>query len=90
MKDVVRANLLASEHPQAAGRVLNICTGRATSILDLLGVLYSLLPTAPEPAFDAKRPGDIRESVGDPSRAEKVLGFKAEFSLAEGLKETLR
>ena len=38
--DVVRANLIASEHPWAPGKILNICTGESTCILDLLDVLY--------------------------------------------------
>jgi nucleoside-diphosphate-sugar epimerase len=88
--DVVRANLLASEHPAAAGAIFNVCTGAATSILDLLGAMYSFLPGAPKPIFEAKRPGDIWASVGDPSKAQSVLGFRAESSLAEGLKEMLQ
>ncbi|MFN2121244.1 MAG: NAD-dependent epimerase/dehydratase family protein [Anaerolineales bacterium] len=88
--DVVRANLLAAEHPDAAGTVFNVCTGAATSILDLLDALYSLLPAAPKPAFEAKRAGDIWASIGNPSKAEAVLGFRAETSLVEGLKETLQ
>jgi UDP-glucose 4-epimerase len=88
--DVVRANLLVAEHPGAAGEVFNVCTGAPTSILDVLAVLSSLLPAAPKPVFEAKRPGDIWASVGDPSKAEAVLGFRAESSLTEGLKETLQ
>jgi nucleoside-diphosphate-sugar epimerase len=81
---------LASEHPHAPGDVFNICTGAAVRILDLLGELYSLLPNAPKPVFEEKRPGDIWASVGDPSRAAAVIGYQAEYSLAEGLKETLQ
>jgi nucleoside-diphosphate-sugar epimerase len=88
--DVVRANLIASEHPAAPGKSFNVCTGRATSILDLLGVLYSLFPGAPQPVFEAQRPGDILASVGDPSRAKAELGFEAACSLADGLRETLQ
>lgn len=86
--DVVRANLIAAEHPAAAGHVFNICTGRPTRLLDLLAILYPLFPHAPQPIFAAPRPGDIYHSVGDPAKAERLLGFKAETSLAEGLKET--
>ena len=86
----MRANLLAAEHSDAAGAIFNVCTGAPTSILDLLEVLYSLLPGAPKPVFETKRAGDIRASVGDPSMAEALLGFRAESSLAEGLRETLK
>jgi UDP-glucose 4-epimerase len=87
--DVVRANLIASEHPNAAGKVFNVCTGLETRLLDLLDVMYELFPGAPEPEFDAARAGDIYRSVGSPRKAADVMGFRAEVSLVEGLKETI-
>jgi len=87
--DVVRANLIASEHPNAAGEVFNICTGVETRILDLLAVMYELLPNAPEPEFAAPRAGDIYRSMGSPQKAAQVMGFQAQVSLVDGLKETI-
>lgn len=87
--DVVRANLIASEHPNAAGKVFNICTGVETRILDLLDVMYELLPNAPEPEFAAPRAGDIYRSMGSPQKAAQVMGFQAQVSLVDGLKETI-
>ncbi len=87
--DVVRANLLAAEHPSAAGQALNICSGHETRILDLVEILLDLVPGARPPVFDAPRPGDIYRSAGSPAKAEAVIGFKAQTPLAEGLKETL-
>lgn len=87
--DIVRANLIASEHPNAAGKVLNICTGVETRLLDLLSVLYQLFPNAPGPEFAAPRAGDIYRSVGNPQKALNIMDFRAQVSLAEGLKETV-
>jgi nucleoside-diphosphate-sugar epimerase len=87
--DVVRANLIASVHPNAAGKVFNICTGVETRILDLLDVMYKLLPNAPEPEFAAPRVGDIYRSVGSPQKAADIMGFHAQVSLIDGLKETV-
>lgn len=87
--DVVCANLIASEHPNAAGNVFNICTGVETRLLDLLDVMYELLPNAPEPEFAAPRAGDIYRSVGSPQKAAQVMGFRAQVSLVDGLKETV-
>lgn len=89
VSDVVRANLLAAEHPAAAGQVFNICTGHETRILDLVEVLLDLFPQVQEPLFAAPRPGDIYRSVGSPTKAEAMLGFEARTSLADGLKQTL-
>jgi len=87
--DVVRANLVASEHPDAAGKVFNICTGVETRLLDLLDVMYELFPNAPEPEFAAPRVGDIYRSVGSPRKAADLMGFRTQVSLADGLKETI-
>jgi len=87
--DVVHANLIASEHPSAAGKIFNICTGQSTRILDLLDVLFKLIPNSPTPEFGTPRAGDIYKSLGSPVLAEKLIGFKAQTSLADGLKETV-
>jgi len=87
--DVVRANLLAAEHPGAAGEVFNVCTGRTTRILDLIDALHKLIPGAPAADFAPKRTGDIYESVGSPAKARAMLGFDAQTSLLDGLKETV-
>lgn len=87
--DIVRANLVASEHPNAAGKVFNICTGIETRLLDLLDVMYELLPNAPTHQFAPPRAGDIYRSVGSPQKAAGVMGFHAEVSLADGLEEVI-
>lgn len=87
--DVVRANLIASEHPNGAGKVFNVCTGIETRLLDLLEVLSNLFPNAPAPEFAAPRAGDIYRSVGSPQKALDVMGFKAQVSLDDGLKEVV-
>ena len=89
IRDVVRANLIASEHPKAAGKIFNICTGVETRLLDLLDVMYELIPNVPQPEFVAPRLGDIYRSVGSPQKAAEVMGFRAEVSLLDGLKETI-
>ena len=89
VRDVVRANLIASEHPAAAGRIFNVCTGIETRLLDLLDVMYELLPSSPPHEFAPPRPGDIYRSVGSPQKAADVMGFRAGVSLADGLKEVV-
>jgi UDP-glucose 4-epimerase len=87
--DVVRANLIASEHPSATGKVFNICTGQSTRLLDLLDVLFKLFPNSPKSVLGPPRAGDIYKSLGCPDKAEELIGFKAQTSLADGLKETV-
>ena len=89
VRDVVRANLIASQHPNAAGKIFNVCTGVETRLLDLLDVMYELLPDSPAHQFAAPRAGDIYRSVGSPQRAADVMGFRAQVSLVDGLKEVV-
>jgi len=84
--DIVRANLVASQHPKAPGQVFNICTGAETRIIDLIEVLMDLCPDAPAPQFAPVRSGDIYRSVGSPRKAAELLGFEPQTSLADGLK----
>ena len=56
VKDVARANLLASE-AQTAGEVFNVCSGRETTLLDLLEELSEISPGSLQVRFDAPRPG---------------------------------
>ncbi len=89
VRDVVRANLIASEHPAAPGQVFNVCTGLETRLLDLLEVLHRLFPDAPRPIFTDPRAGDIYRSVGSPDFTAQTIGFRAGVSLTDGLAETV-
>ncbi|MEW6094025.1 MAG: SDR family oxidoreductase [Chloroflexota bacterium] len=88
VKDVVRANLLAAES-EAAGEAYNVCSGKETTLLDLLEELSEVSPCQPEVRFEAPRPGDIYRSVGSPVKAEQSFGFRAQISLADGLAQTV-
>ena len=85
--DVARAFHLALES-DAAGCALNVCTGRPASVIDVAQGLARGLGLALEPEIVGQyRAGDIRHCVGDPARADDVLGFRAERELDEGLRE---
>ena len=87
--DVVKANLLAAENKSAPGRVFNICSGRETRLLDLIEELLALFPNAHPPIISEPRQGDIYRSVGDPTSAQKDLGFIPQTALLDGLKATV-
>lgn len=89
VRDVVRANLIASEHPNAPGQIFNVCTGQETRVLDLLEVLFDLFPDVQEPVFVEPRAGDIYRSVGSAEFIAQTLGFQPEVTLEDGLAETV-
>jgi UDP-glucose 4-epimerase len=89
VKDVVQANLLASQHAKAPGQIFNVCTGVETRLLDLLEILYEIFPNAPRHVHAEPRAGDIYRSIGTPKKAMDVLGFKPNVSLVDGIYEAV-
>jgi UDP-glucose 4-epimerase len=89
--DVVAHLMAAIQHLERhrVAAVLNVCTGRATSVLDLAATLARLHKRAPRIAHGPSRAGDIRCSIGDPTRTIATLGIRAEIVLEEGLARTL-
>ncbi|MBM3180347.1 MAG: NAD-dependent epimerase/dehydratase family protein [Chloroflexi bacterium] len=89
VRDVVQANLLASQHPAAPGQIFNVCTGVETRLLDLIDILYEFFPNAPKYVHAEPRAGDIYRSIGTPQKAMDTLGFKPQITLADGLFEAV-
>jgi len=90
--DVARANALAATSMRAdlPSGVANICTGRATSLLDIVRIFSAQYPDVPPPVFAPARSGDIIHSLGDPARARAELGFEAEWPVERALTELIR
>jgi len=88
--DVARANVLAATRPDIRSGAANICTGRATSLLDVLSVFRRHHPEAPPPVFGEARAGDILHSRGSAAVAAAELGFQSEVPVEEGLAELIR
>jgi len=83
--DVVGAMLAAVGHE---GGVFNVGTGVATSVVDLHGLCRRVSGSEREPRHVEARAGEIRQSVLDPSLAERKLDWRAKVSLADGLRAT--
>jgi len=87
--NVVEANMRACATPGIAGRVYNIGCGRSASLLELVAALNRVLGTAIEPEFAPARPGDVRISLADITRAQRELGYEPVVHFEEGLEQTL-
>ncbi len=72
-------------HRAPGAEVVNVCTGRGTSLLDLIDILRDLHHASPAVTHGAARPGDIRHSIGDPTLATALLGVEARLPLRVGL-----
>jgi dTDP-L-rhamnose 4-epimerase len=90
VSDVVQANRLALERPEAVGRVYNVGTGRSTTLLELAERLARELGFEGPPELPGRfRAGDIRHCVADVSRIRAELGYEPRVGLADGLRELL-
>lgn len=87
--DVVRANLIVMEHPQASGKTFNVGLGSATSLLDIANILNDLSDKKLQPIHKEPRLGDIRHSLADNS-ALQALGWFPTISIRDGLSELLQ
>lgn len=84
--DVVRALILASS--VKGYDVFNVGSGKNYSLLELVEKINRLLGKSIEPEFvEMPVKNYVMETLADTSKAEKLLGFKAEVSLDEGLKK---
>ncbi|MEI7827905.1 MAG: SDR family oxidoreductase [Euryarchaeota archaeon] len=87
VRHVVEANLLACE--SGATGTFNIACGRSITINELVGLINEVLGTTIEPQYVAHRPGDIKHSLADVSKA-KLFGYDPLSSFKEELAETIR
>jgi len=87
VKDVIKANMIAIE--KGDNEVFNIGTQKETSIVELLNIIQNIMKTNIKPKFADKPLGEINRCCLDISKAKKILGWKPEYSLEEGLKETI-
>lgn len=88
--DVVEGNILAGAAPQAAGAVMNLASDQSVSVNATLAMIGALLDRDIEPEYQPPRPGDIRESRADISRARELLEFEPQVPFEEGLARTIK
>jgi len=89
VEDVVEAIEKAIE-TQYVDEVYNIGSGKPVRIRDLVNLILELTDKKElKPVYAPPRPGDIRHSYADISKARKMLGFEPKTSLREGLAKTI-
>jgi UDP-glucose 4-epimerase len=101
--DVARANVIALTHdlPQVQPKTLtslNIGTGIGTDVNDLEAMIRAAVRTVlerrgntaelPQPLHGPARAGDLRSNLVDAALAGRVLGWRPEVPLADGIAQT--
>ena len=95
--NVIQANILSavSTNIEAIGQVYNIAVGERTSLLEMYNFISKNIKLnldtikILEPIFADFRPGDIRHSLADITKAKNLLGYKPTHDVEQGIKETV-
>jgi len=86
--NAVQPNILAAER-DVTGEAFNVgCDGRVT-VNELVETLNNVLDTDIDPIYDDPRPGDVRHSHADISKANDILGYDPIVGFQEGLEQMI-
>lgn len=90
VENVVVANINACESEKLPNeRIFNCASGNQISIQELVIELNRILGRDINPVFADSRPGDVRHSYADVSRAVHYLDYEPSVQFQEGLKRTV-
>lgn len=97
IENVIQVNLLSGtvQNPEAVGQVYNVAVGDTTTLNELHGTLVRLLSDRVDgfegapPVYREFRPGDVRYSLADISKAQARLGYKPIYRAQEGLERAI-
>ncbi|RZN15268.1 MAG: SDR family oxidoreductase [Methanosarcinales archaeon] len=87
VRDVVQANVRAMES-NATG-VFNVAAGQRISVNDLADMVMAITGKRVDCVHEESRAGDVRDSLGDISRAHNGFGYVPRYGMTEGLNETI-
>jgi nucleoside-diphosphate-sugar epimerase len=90
VSNIVAANLLACTVKGIGGELFNIACGERYTLLHLVDTLNRILDTKIEPVFEAERPGDVKHSLANISRAKEKLGFHVDTHFEQGLSKLVK
>jgi len=90
VSDIVNAIMISLKNEEARG-VFNIGSGEAITINQLARLIIKMAGKEDlKLIYESSRPGDIKYSVVDITRAKKELGFEPKIKLELGIKELLK
>lgn len=89
--DVVEATFLACVTPGISGSVMNVGSGLATTVTDVVDALFrAFATTVPVTISGNFRVGDIRHNIADTTCARELLAFEARVPFEQGIEQFVR
>jgi UDP-glucose 4-epimerase len=90
IEDIARANILAAK-ADVTDEVFNIASGVESSLNDLAYSLARVMGSDLQPEYGAERKvNPVQRRLADVSKARDLLGFEAQVSLEEGLRQLVK
>lgn len=96
IENTVQANILAAttQNEKATNQVYNVAVGDRTTLNELFNAIKSALADngvtyEQEPTYRDFRPGDVRHSQADVSKANSLLGYEPKFNISHGINEAM-
>jgi UDP-glucose 4-epimerase len=87
--NVVEANILAGQAPDASGEAFNVGCGERTSLLDVIAMLEAIVGRTLERRHTPGRGGDVPHTMADVSKAKRLMGYTPLVGFAEGFRRTV-
>ena len=87
--NVVDATIRAAEAEGARGEIVNIAAGAPASVNQVAETIGAILGKPVRKRHLPPRAGDIRDSWADLGKAERLLGYRPQIGLEEGLRRTV-
>lgn len=90
IENVIEANLKAClASPEADGQTFNIAYGGREYLNDIYFGLAKALGVDIQPIYSSERPGDIKHSNADISKAKRFLGYDPDWSFERGIQAAI-
>lgn len=96
IENTVQANILAAttQNEEATNQVYNVAVGDRTTLNELFNAIKLALENndviyEQQPTYRDFRPGDVRHSQADVSKANNLLGYEPKFNISQGIGEAM-
>lgn len=86
----VRAIHWLEEQPVGTQEIFNVGTGKGTSVLEMIAAFEACTGEKLNWAFGPRRSGDVAEIYADTSKAENLLAWKSQFTIADAIRDAWR
>lgn len=87
VEDIANANIKALEYYGCG--IFNISTGNEVTINELYNIIKNITKTEVKSKYKAERPGDIKYSYLDNTKAKKYLNWTYRYDIKKGLEKTI-